>query len=328
MSKILVTGGAGYIGSHTSLALAKAGYEVVAVDNLSTGVSEAVLPPARLVEGDLRDSGFVRELLHRERVDGIIHFAASLVVPESVERPLAYYRNNVGCTLNLVESAVEEGVKRFIFSSTAAVYGMPAKRPITEATPTEPINPYGRTKLADEWIIRDASAAHRALKYTILRYFNVAGADPEGRLGQSTPEATHLIKVACQAALGQRTELVLFGEDYPTSDGTCIRDYIHVSDLADIHVRALERLEQGGASGTFNCGYGKGYSVAEVIKVVKEVSGVNFAVRIGPRRAGDPADLVADVSTMRKEFSWAPAHDDLHGIVRTALDWERRLMQR
>lgn len=325
MAKILVTGGAGYIGSHTSLALTRAGYEVVVADNLSTGVREAVLPPARLVEGDLRDAEFVRDLLRRERVDGIIHFAASIVVPESVEKPLAYYRNNVGCTLNLVESAVAEGVERFIFSSTAAVYGMPTARPITEEIQTNPINPYGRTKLADEWIIRDASAAHPALKHTILRYFNVAGADPQGRLGQNTPDATHLIKVACQTALGLRKEMVLFGDDYPTPDGTCVRDYIHVSDLADIHVLALERLEHGGASGTFNCGYGKGYSVAEVIKVVKEVSGTDFAVRMGSRRAGDPADLVADVTAMRKEFNWTPAHDDLHGIVRSALEWERRL---
>ncbi|MEG6551552.1 UDP-glucose 4-epimerase GalE [Desulfocurvibacter africanus] len=328
MSNILVTGGAGYIGSHTSLALTQAGYEVVVADNLSTGVREAVLPPVRLVEGDLRDAGFVRDLLRRERVEGIIHFAASIVVPESVEKPLAYYRNNVGCTLNLVESAVAEGVKHFIFSSTAAVYGMPKERPITEEIQTNPINPYGRTKLADEWIIRDASAAHPGLKHTILRYFNVAGADPQGRLGQNTPDATHLIKVACQAALGMRKELVIFGNDYPTPDGTCIRDYIHVSDLTDIHVQALLRLEQGGESAIFNCGYGRGYSVAEVIKVVKEVSGVNFAVRKGPRRAGDPDDLVADTARMRAELAWTPAYCDLHGIVRSSLEWERRLMQR
>ncbi len=328
MSNILVTGGAGYIGSHTSLALTQAGYEVVVADNLSTGVREAVLPPVRLVEGDLRDAGFVRDLLRRERVDGIIHFAASIVVPESVEKPLAYYRNNVGCTLNLVESAVAEGVKHFIFSSTAAVYGMPKERPITEEIQTSPINPYGRTKLADEWIIRDTTAAHPDLKHTILRYFNVAGADPLGRLGQNTPDATHLIKVACQAALGMRNELTIFGDDYPTPDGTCVRDYIHVSDLADIHVQALRRLEQGGESGVFNCGYGRGYSVAEVIKVVKEVSGTDFAVRMGSRRAGDPDDLVADTARMRAELAWTPAYCDLHGIVRSSLEWERRLMQR
>lgn len=328
MSKILVTGGAGYIGSHTSLALAQAGYEVVVADNLSTGVREAVLPPARLVEGDLREAGFVREILRRERVDGIIHFAASIVVPESVEKPLAYYRNNVGCTLNLVEAAVAEDVKYFIFSSTAAVYGMPKERPITEEIQTNPINPYGRTKLADEWIIRDSSAAHPDFKHTILRYFNVAGADPLGRLGQNTPDATHLIKVACQAALGMRKEMVVFGDDYPTPDGTCVRDYIHVFDLADIHVQALRRLERGGESGVFNCGYGRGYSVAEVIKVVKEVSGIDFAVRMGPRRAGDPDDLVADTQRMRSELAWTPAYCDLRSIVRSSLEWERRVMQR
>lgn len=325
MPTILVTGGAGYIGSHTTLALTQQGYDVVVVDNLSTGVAHAVLPPAQLVECELTDAEQVRAVFEGRDVLGIIHFAASIVVPESVEKPLKYYDNNLITTSNLLACARDFGVKHFIFSSSAAVYGMPTEFPVVETITKDPINPYGRTKLINEWMIEDVAHAHPGLTFANLRYFNVAGCDPQGRLGQNSPQATHLIKVACQAAIGTRDELTVFGDDYDTPDGSGVRDYIHVSDLADVHVAALKYLQGGGESGVFNCGYGHGYSVLEVAEKLKEVSGVDFKVAIGPRRAGDPGALVADVSKMNAAFGWKPTYDDLNVILRTALDWEKKL---
>ncbi|NLW81224.1 MAG: UDP-glucose 4-epimerase GalE [Desulfovibrionales bacterium] len=325
MSKILVTGGAGYIGSHTTLALSEAGHEVVVYDNLSTGRAEAVIPPARLVVGDLAETDRLNGLMRRENFSAILHFAGSIVVPESVENPLKYYRNNTNNTTELIGLAVRHGIPRFIFSSTAAVYGMPEVIPVTEDTPTQPINPYGRTKLMSEWVIEDTAAAHPQFSYVILRYFNVAGADPEGRIGQSTPNATHLIKVAAQAALGRREALHIFGTDYDTPDGTCIRDYIHVTDLAAAHVLSLGHLEAGGPSGIFNCGYGHGYSVREIVEAVKRASGVDFSVVESPRRAGDPPALVSNPARIRSTMGWQPSHDDIDGIALSAYAWEKRL---
>lgn len=325
MAKILVTGGAGYIGSHTALALNEAGYETVVYDNLSTGIAKAVHEPARLVVGDLSDLSELDRLMARERFTGIIHFAASIVVPESVARPLFYYRNNTVNTAHLVELAIKHEIPNFVFSSTAAVYGMPETIPVTEQSPVSPINPYGRSKLMDEWIIEDAARAHPGFKHITLRYFNVAGGDPKGRVGQSTPNATHLIKVACQTSLGLRKDISVFGTDFDTPDGTGVRDYIHVSDLADVHLLALDHLEKGNPSMTLNCGYGHGYTVREIIGTVKQVSGVDFKTVETDRRPGDPASLVADSSCLRKEFAWKPKYDDIETIVKTALDWERKL---
>ncbi len=325
MSKILVTGGAGYIGSHTTLALSEAGHEVVVYDNLSTGRAEAVIPPARLVVGDLAETDRLSGLMRRENFSAILHFAGSIVVPESVENPLKYYRNNTNNTTELIGLAVRHGIPRFIFSSTAAVYGMPEVIPVTEDTPTQPINPYGRTKLMSEWVIEDTAAAHPQFSYVILRYFNVAGADPKGRIGQSTPNATHLIKVAAQAALGRREALHIFGTDYDTPDGTCIRDYLHVTDLAAAHVLSLGHLEAGGPSGIFNCGYGHGYSVREIVEAVKRASGVDFSVVESPRRAGDPPALVSNPARIRSTMGWQPSHDDIDGIALSAYAWEKRL---
>lgn len=325
MNKILVTGGAGYIGSHTTLALLHAGYDVVVVDNLSTGRAEAVLPPARLVRADLADQIAINKLLSEGNFSAIIHFAASIVVPESVENPLLYYKNNTVNTTLLVDQAIAHGISRFIFSSTAAVYGIPEQSFVREDDPVDPINPYGRSKLMDEWIIEDAARAHPNFSHVSLRYFNVAGADPQGRLGQSFPNATHLIKVACQTALGVRESLHIYGTDYPTPDGTGVRDYIHVSDLADVHVQALKFLEAGNRSATLNCGYGHGYSVREIIDTVRKVSQVNFPVVESPRRAGDPAALVADSSRLSQEFHWKPRFDNIETIVSTALSWEQKL---
>lgn len=325
MSKILVTGGAGYIGSHTTLALTEAGYEVVVYDNLSTGRADAVLPPARLVIGDLAETGKLDALMRAERFSAVLHFAGSIVVPESVENPLKYYLNNTGNTTELIRLAVQNNIPRFIFSSTAAVYGMPDTPAVTEDSPTKPINPYGRTKLMSEWVIEDTAAAHPGFSFVILRYFNVAGADPKGRIGQCTPDATHLIKVASQAALGRRGALHIFGTDYPTPDGTCIRDYIHVTDLAGAHVLALGHLEAGKASGIFNCGYGHGYSVREITAAVKRASGVDFPVIESPRRAGDPPALISDPTRIRRVMDWKPAHDDIHAIALSAYKWEMNL---
>jgi UDP-glucose 4-epimerase len=321
---VLVTGGAGYIGSHMVWELLDAGESVVVLDRLSTGFEWAVAPEAKLVVGDVADKELVGQIIRDHGVDAIIHFAGSIVVPESVADPLAYYENNTCKTRALIETAVREGVPNFIFSSTAAVYGGAGLEPVREDAQLSPESPYGLTKLKSEWMLRDAAAAH-GLRYTALRYFNVAGADPKGRTGQSTPGATHLIKVACETALGKRASMQVFGTDYPTPDGTCIRDYIHVSDLAAAHRLALQRLRAGGASMVANCGYSHGYSVLEVIDSVRRVFGRDFPVVMGDRRAGDAAAVVANSDLARNELGWVPKHDDLTQIVTDALSWERIL---
>ncbi|RUM98908.1 UDP-glucose 4-epimerase GalE [Pseudaminobacter arsenicus] len=321
---VLVTGGAGYIGSHMVWELIDAGEEVVVIDRLSTGFDWAVAPEATLVVGDVADSELVTSIIREYSVDAIIHFAGSIIVPESVADPLAYYENNTCKTRSLIETAVREKVGHFIFSSTAAVYGTAGLEPVREDARLAPESPYGTSKLMSEWMLRDAAMAHD-LRYTALRYFNVAGADPKGRTGQSTPGATHLIKVACETALGKRASMQVFGSDYPTPDGTCMRDYIHVSDLAAAHRLALQRLRDGGDSLVANCGYSHGYSVLEVIESVRRVFGKDFEVTTGPRRAGDPAAIVANSDLARREFGWKPEHDDLDGIVGDALSWERIL---
>lgn len=323
---VLVTGGAGYIGSHMVLALRDRGEEVVVLDNLSTGFRQAVAPGARLIEGDVGDEALVLSLIRQHGIDAIIHFAAKIVVPESVADPLGYYFNNTAKSRALLAAAVAGGVGQFIFSSTAAVYGNPATTPVAEDATLQPMSPYGTSKLMTERMLRDTAVAH-PLRYVALRYFNVAGADPQGRSGQSTPNATHLIKVAVQAALGLRSGMQIFGTDYPTPDGTCIRDYIHVSDLILAHVAALDHLRGGGTSSVFNCGYGHGYSVIEVVEAVKRLSGVDFKVDLAPRRAGDPASIVADAAKIRATLGWRPAYDDLDVIVRSALAWERHLKE-
>ncbi len=324
---VLVTGGAGYIGSHMVLALIDRGEDVVVLDNLSTGFDWAVLPPARLVIGDIGDGDFVRGVLNDNRIDAIVHFAGSIVVPDSVSDPLGYYLNNTVKSRALIEAAVETGVKRFIFSSTAAVYGMPKVNPVREDAVLDPISPYGSSKMMTEIMLRDTAFAHD-FNYVALRYFNVAGADPRGRSGQSTPRATHLIKVASEAALGKRGHLDVYGTDYDTPDGTCIRDYIHVSDLANAHLLALDHLRANAEDLVMNCGYGRGFSVLEVIDAVKRVSGVDFEVRMADRRAGDPAALVAGAERVRERLAWQPQRDDLDLIVQDALNWEERLKTR
>jgi len=321
---ILVTGGAGYIGSHMALELIDAGEKVVVLDNLSTGFRWAVPDRAALVVGDFGDTDLVTETLARHDIEEIIHFAAKIVVPESVADPLGYYLNNTAKARGLIECAVDSGVKHFIFSSTAAVYGDPEQNPVTEEERLKPISPYGRSKLMVEWMLEDTARA-TPLSYVALRYFNVAGADPQGRSGQSTPNATHLIKVAVQTALGMRKGMDVFGVDYPTPDGSCLRDYIHVTDLARAHLDALRHLRGGGDSLVCNAGYQRGYSVLEVIDVVKKVSGVDFPVKIVGRRPGDPAAIVASNERIRTKLGWKPEHDNLEEIVRQALDWERRL---
>lgn len=323
---VLVTGGAGYIGSHMVLELRDAGADVVVLDNLSTGFTWAVPEGVPLVVGDVGDSELVARTLAQYDIDAIIHFAGSIIVPESVENPLLYYRNNTANTRTLMEAAVTAGVPRFIFSSTAAVYGNPDEIPVSETATLKPMSPYGTSKLMSELMMADTAAAHD-FNYVALRYFNVAGADPEGRSGQSTPKATHLIKVACETALGRRPSMQVFGTDYDTPDGTCIRDYIHVKDLARAHVAALEYLRNGGKSDVFNCGYSKGFSVNEVIDAVKRASGVDFDVQMAPRRPGDPAAIVASNDKIRSTLGWEPQLDDLDGIVKSALAWEERLSQ-
>ncbi len=324
---VLVTGGAGYIGSHMALRLGDAGEETVVLDNLSTGFDWAIDHRATFVQGDASDMDFVGGLIAEHKITEIVHFAGSIIVPESVTDPLKYYRNNTATSRNLLEAAVKGGVQRFIFSSTAAVYGMTGLAPVEETTPLNPMSPYGRSKLMTEWMLADVAAAH-PIKYGVLRYFNVAGADPQGRSGQSTPFATHLIKVAAQTALGQRPKMDIFGTDYETPDGTCVRDYIHVTDLVEAHKLLLDYLRGGGESTTINCAYGKGYSVRQVIDSVKAVSGVDFRVEEGPRRAGDPASITATGEKIRKVLGWVPQHDSLHEMVSTALDWEKYLMTR
>jgi UDP-glucose 4-epimerase len=321
---VLVTGGAGYIGSHAVLALREAGLPVVVIDDLSTGRRDVLPADTPLVQGCVGDRALTAAVIADHRVGSILHFAGSIVVPESVEKPLAYYRNNTVNSHALIETAVNGGVERFIFSSTAAVYGMPDAMPVSEDAPTRPINPYGASKLMTETMLRDAAAAH-GLKFAILRYFNVAGADPQGRSGQCSRIATHLIKIACQAATGRRDGLSVYGDDYPTPDGTCIRDYIHVADLAAAHVAALRDLLAGGDSMTLNCGYGRGYSVLEVLAAVERVHGAALKTQTAGRRAGDPPALVADADRIRRRLGWTPAHADLDEIVASALAWERRL---
>lgn len=324
---VLVTGGAGYIGSHTVLELLDAGEKPVVLDDLSTGFRWAVPEGVPLIVGDDGDAALISRTIGEHGVDAIIHFAAKIVVPDSVADPLGYYLNNTAKARTLIATAIESGVKQLIFSSTAAVYGDPDHLPVTEDEPLKPMSPYGRSKLMVEWMLEDTARAHD-FAYVALRYFNVAGADPKGRSGQSTPNATHLIKVAAQAALGKRSKMQVFGTDYPTPDGSCVRDYIQVTDLARAHLDALAHLRRGGASLVANCGYGHGFSVLEVIEAVKRISGVDFPVEFGPRRPGDPAAIVAANARARDILGWTPRHDDLDEIVRQALDWERKLMAR
>jgi UDP-glucose 4-epimerase len=321
---VLATGGAGYIGSHVVLALRESGYDVVVLDNLSTGNRQMVPADIPFVKGDVGDRELTEQIIARHGIDAVIHLAGSIVVPESVRNPLEYYRNNTCASRNLIASCVSKGVRYIVFSSTAAVYGNPAMIPITEDMPTMPMNPYGASKLMTEWILRDTAAAHE-LTYVSLRYFNVAGADPLRRAGQSTRVATHLLKVACEAVVGRREYIQVFGTDYDTPDGTCIRDYIHVSDLADAHVRAVEYLASGGENIALNCGYGRGHSVLEVLSEVQNNAGTRLDLRRTSRRPGDPPALVADVTRLRQTLLWTPRLDDLPAIVRTALDWERQL---
>ncbi|HPG35821.1 MAG TPA: UDP-glucose 4-epimerase GalE [bacterium] len=326
--KILVTGGAGYIGSHVVKLLGERGSdEIVVLDNLSTGRTDAVLF-GRLEVMDLSEFEKVDQFMKKEKFDAVIHFAAKIVVPESVANPLLYYRNNTVNTINLINSCVKYGVGMFIFSSTAAVYGEPEDGIVNENSLLSPISPYGTSKLMSEFVIKDTAFAHPEFKYVILRYFNVAGADPDGLIGQNFPDATHLIKVACQTALGMRESLSVFGTDFNTPDGTGVRDYIHVTDLASAHLAALDHLENGGNSDIYNCGYGKGTSVLEVIRSVRKVSDKDFPVQNSPRRAGDPAKLIADNSKILKELNWVPKFQDLNLICRTAYHWEKKTLKR
>ena len=321
---ILVTGGAGFIGSHTALALRDRDDDIVILDNLSTGFEWAIPEGAELVVGDIADKALVCNIIQSRDITAIIHFAGSIVVPESITDPLGYYHNNTCKSRDLIACAVENDVKNSIFSSTAAVYGMPEVNPVTEEAVKAPISPYGTSKLMTEYMLRDTAIA-TDLNYVALRYFNVAGADPKGRAGQSTPKATHLIKVASEIIHGTRTEMNVCGTDYPTSDGSCIRDYIHVSDLATAHCIALDHLQSGGESKVYNCGYGKGFSVLEVIEAVKRASGQDFPVHMADRRPGDPAELVASSKLIRDELGWTPEYDDLDLIVSHALAWEEKL---
>lgn len=324
---VLVTGGAGYIGSHMVLNLADAGEKVVVLDNLVTGFDWAIDGRAEFEQGNAGDVDFVLGLIKKHGITEIIHFAGSIVVPESVIDPLKYYANNTATSRSLIEAAVKGGVKHFIFSSTAAVYGMTGLAPVVETTPLTPISPYGRSKLMTEMMLADVAVAH-PLTYGVLRYFNVAGADPQGRSGQSSPMATHLIKVACQVALGQREKMDIFGTDFETPDGTGVRDYIHVTDLIAAHALLLGHLRAGGENQTLNCAYGRGYSVREVVETVRKVTGVNIRADEGPRRAGDPASITATGEKVRSVLGWVPQHADLTEIVESAYTWEKHLMVR
>ena len=325
-SKILVTGGAGYIGSHVVRQLGERGESVVTLDNLSTGF-EAAVTAGELVIGDTGDAALLERLFSAQRFDTVMHFAAHTIVPESVADPLKYYRNNTANSRTLLEACQRHGVRHVVFSSTAAVYGIPEGGRASEESPTQPINPYGTSKLMTEWMLRDLAAAGGP-SYVALRYFNVAGCDPGGRIGQSTPKATLLVKVACEAAVGRRPHVSVFGNDYPTPDGTGLRDYIHVEDLATAHLDALGYLRRGGASRTLNCGYGHGYSVREVLKAVELANGRKLKVVDEPRRAGDPPELIAVADRVREVLGWQPRYDDLDTIVHTSLAWERRIAAR
>ncbi|MHB1128325.1 MAG: UDP-glucose 4-epimerase GalE [Bacillota bacterium] len=331
---ILVTGGAGFIGSHTSRQLITAGCNVVVVDNFYSGHKWAVPCQALLLEGDAGDLAFMSRTLSAHKIDAVIHFAGHIVVPESVADPLKYHRNNTCCSRNLIEACIKHKVQNFIFSSSAAVYGIPSHIPVDETAPTAPINPYGRSKLMTEWMLEDTANSflisepsdthQRPFRYVALRYFNVAGASLDGTLGQATPEATHLIKVACEAACGKRDHIEIFGTDYPTPDGTCIRDYIHVEDLAYAHLLALSHLFKGGSSEILNCGYGTGFSVKEIVKAVKQASGVNFKVIEAERRLGDPPALIANAERIHELFGWQPKFQDINVICESAFNWERK----
>ncbi len=331
---VLVTGGAGYIGSHTCRHLVDTGYRVVVVDNFYSGHRWAVPGQATLIEGDVGDKALMDRTLREQEVDAVIHFAGHIVVPESLSDPLKYYRNNTIASFNLLHACADAGVNNFIYSSTAAVYGIPASLPVNEDAPTAPINPYGVSKLMTEWMLRDISASANAaiiatggnadFRYVALRYFNVAGARLDGTLGQATPEATHLIKVACQAACGLKNGVTIFGTDHPTPDGTCVRDYIHVDDLAVAHLAALEYLGQGGTSVALNCGYGTGFSVRQALDTVKQVSNVDFKVSEGPPRDGDPPSLIADTGRIREILRWEPKLQDISIICESAYNWEKQ----
>lgn len=324
-SKILVTGGAGYIGSHVVAQLTERGEGVIVLDDLSTGFRQAV-GDVPLVVGNVGDKPLVTGLLREHHVDTVVHFAAHTIVPESVAQPLKYYGNNTCATRNLLEVCAAQQIKHVVFSSTAAVYGIPPSGLATEETPTAPINPYGTSKLMSEWMLRDLSLA-TPLRHVALRYFNVAGSDPAGRIGQSTRAATLLVKVACQAIVGKRSHVSIYGTDYDTPDGTGVRDYIHVADLAAAHLNAIDFLRAGGESSVINCGYGHGYSVRQVLSMVERVAAQKLDIREEPRRAGDPPSLVARADKVRSVLGWQPKLDDLEAIVRTSLEWERRLQR-
>ena len=331
MKRILVTGGAGYIGSHTVRQLIEAGYEVVVIDNLYSGFRWAVAEAAELVNADVGDYPLVTSLLRDKSIDAVIHFAGHVVVPESVSNPLKYYSNNTVNSQRLIQACQHSGVFDFIFSSTCSVYGEAEVMPITEVTPTNPINPYARSKLMTEWMLHDTAGSQsngrdgEAFRYVALRYFNVAGAALDGHLGQATPEATHLIKVACEVVCGKRNKLQIFGTDYPTPDGTCVRDYIHVEDLAAAHVMALDYLAQGGKSTIMNCGYGQGHSVRQVVEMMRHVSKTDFPAEETDRRSGDPPILIANNDKVRQTLGWEPRYNDLELICRSALEWEAHL---
>ncbi len=324
-NRVLVTGGAGYIGSHTIWQLIQQGYQVWVLDNLHSGNISAIHNRAQFVHGDINDAATVKAILQKNQISSVIHFAAHIVVSESLDNPEKYYRNNVIGSLNLIQTSIDCGVRNFVFSSSAAVYGVPEQCPVVETAPTKPISPYGTSKLITEWTLRDfAHAAQGDFNYVALRYFNVAGAHGGGELGQHAPKATHLIKVACQTACGMHERMSIFGDDYATPDGTCVRDYIHVDDLATAHLDALTYLSRGHPSTVLNCGYGHGHSVKEVIECVKRVSGADFTVSVEPRRHGDPPELVADSSMLVDKLGWSPKYNDLELICHSAYAWEKK----
>jgi UDP-glucose 4-epimerase len=322
---ILVTGGAGYIGSHVVSLLGEEQRDIIILDNLSTGRINNILF-GKLIVGDLSNQALLDEIFTENHIEAVMHFAASIVVPESVETPLPYYENNVAMSLKLIQTCIKHKVKKFIFSSTAAVYGTSPTGVASEETPTNPISPYGRTKLMTEWILEDTARAHD-FSYVILRYFNVAGASKTGKIGHSTPKATHLLKAATEAVTNKRASMSIYGDDYPTEDGTCIRDYIHVDDLAQAHLDALKYLETNRQSQTLNCGYGKGFSVKEVLKAVEHVAAKKLTIDIGPRREGDAVQLISDAQKIREILGWSPRFNDLHYIVKSAINWEEQLAQ-